>query len=55
MYLRKKQEVVRSVLKLLFSKDSEVQKYMLSSLSQMTILGEREVRKEHIIYVRAYE
>jgi hypothetical protein len=55
LYLKKKQEVVRSLLKLLFSKDGEAQKYMLSSLSQLTILGDREFKKEHQVYVRAYE
>lgn len=55
VFLRRKHEAVRELLKLLHSKDSQAQHYMLSSLSQLTILREREVRKEHLVYVRAYE
>ena len=41
LYIRKKQDAVRSLLKVINSKDSNTKKYMLSSIQQLSILNER--------------
>jgi hypothetical protein len=41
IYLKKKQEVVKNLMRVLTSKSSEVQNFMYSSLQQITILNER--------------
>ena len=39
IYLRKKQEVIKNFFKLIFSKEVEAQTFMLSSISQLSILS----------------
>ena len=41
LYIRKKQDAVRNLLKVINSKDSNTKKYMLSSIQQLSILNER--------------
>lgn len=55
IYLRKKQEVIRNVMKLLTSKDPKLMNSLYSALQQVTILTEREIKTPHLPYVRAYE
>lgn len=47
--------MIRNLFKILNAKDSETQKYLYSSLQQMQILTEREFKKEHKVYIKAYE
>lgn len=55
LYLKKKQEVVRKILKVLTSKDNNSQKFLYSTLQEISILSEKEYKKDHHLYIRAYE
>lgn len=46
---------MRNLMRVVMSKENDTQKYMLSSLLQIGILSERESKKEHKMYLRAYE
>ena len=52
LYLRKKNDLIKKILKTLLNKTNEP---VSSLLSEIKILNERDIGKDDLPYVRAYE
>ena len=55
IYLRKKNDVIRSIVRAIFSRDKQTKANLYATIMQNRILSDRDMKPDHRLYLQAYE
>ena len=55
VYLRKKNDVIRNIVRAIFSRDKQTKANLYATIMQTRILSDRDMKPDHRLYLQAYE